>query len=331
MTRLRAIFYGLGRAFHGVGRRPLISMLSIGAISVALLLVGLVALAAGNVERMTARFGRGVQMIIYLQDGVTPERAMAIADILAKVQAVEHVDYVPPDEAYKRLQETLGPRRDLLDGIEPGFLPASLEVKLADGVRELAAASPLVARRRVTPRRRRGRISRRLGRASDLAPRGPARGRRGARAPRRDGVRLRRRRDDQARHVRPSRGARDPAPRRRHRWLRALAAGRRGGVARHGRRGGGVRPPWRSSSGWLPRPRATLAGAFGEIHLAFLPQGIVLGGMAAGLVLGVIGSWPRWGKMCSGSVAVIALTASLGGLTLALAKDDRLLQLAIRN
>ena len=117
MTRIRAIVYGFARALRGSAGRPLVSLLSTGAIGVSLLLVGLVGLAAANVARLTGRWDRGVQMIVYLADGTTPERARAIGGVLRSLHAIERVDYVPPDAAWRRLAESLGSRRDLLDGV----------------------------------------------------------------------------------------------------------------------------------------------------------------------------------------------------------------------
>lgn len=146
MTRLRALGYGLARALRGALRRPLVTLVSTGAIGVSILLVGVLALAAVNVARLADRWGGGVQMVVYLKDGTTPERARAIGDVLGSVHAIERVDYVPPDVAYHRLAESLGTRQDLLQGVEIGFLPASLEIKLAGGVRDIAAASPIIER-----------------------------------------------------------------------------------------------------------------------------------------------------------------------------------------
>ena len=150
-TRLRALGYGLGRALSGMRRRLLVTLLAIGAIGVSLVLVGLVALAAMNVERVTHGWGGGVQMVVYLDENASPERARAIARVLEQVPAVERVDYVPPDVAYRRLADSLGERRALLEGVEIGYLPSSLEVGLAGGVRDVAAISPMVKRLRATP------------------------------------------------------------------------------------------------------------------------------------------------------------------------------------
>jgi cell division transport system permease protein len=151
MRTLRAIVYGLARALRGTAGRPVVSLVSAGAIGVALLLVGVVVLAAQNLGQLGGRWDRGVQMIVYLHDGVSPERARAIGGVLRSLRAVEHVDYVPPDAAFRRLEASLGARKDLLEGVEAGFLPASLEVTLAGGVKNVAAASPVVERLRRTP------------------------------------------------------------------------------------------------------------------------------------------------------------------------------------
>jgi len=149
-TRLRAIGFGVGRAVRGLARRPWSSALSTGAIAVALLLVALVHLAATNVRDMTAVWGGGVQMVIYLEDDVPRDRADAIAEALHQLPAVQGIEYVSPADARERLRGALGEHGELLDGIEVGLLPASLEVSLSEGVSDVATVHPVVAKLRET-------------------------------------------------------------------------------------------------------------------------------------------------------------------------------------
>jgi cell division transport system permease protein len=151
ITRLRAIAFGLVRALEGMRRRLLPSLLATGAIGVSLVLVGILYLTSTNVARITGGWGQGVQMVVYLEEGASAERARAIGRILSQVPAVERVDYVPPDVAHRRLLDSLGDRRALLEGVEVGYLPSSLEVTLAGGVRDVAAVSPIVSKLRATP------------------------------------------------------------------------------------------------------------------------------------------------------------------------------------
>lgn len=145
---LRAVLYGLARALSGAVQRPLVTLLATGAVAVSLVLFGVVYLAAINVARLTETWGGGVQMVVYLADETPPERAHAIAQALERAQGIERVDYVPPDAAHARLIESLGDRKELLQSVELGYLPASLEVTLSAGIRDVAAVSPLVDRLR---------------------------------------------------------------------------------------------------------------------------------------------------------------------------------------
>jgi cell division transport system permease protein len=142
--------YGARRAVDGLLGRKLLSAIAIGAIAASLLVVGLVTMTARNVEAMTARWGGGVQMVVYLQDGAGAERAARIAEALTQLPAVERVEYVPPERALDRLRATLGGDDALVEGLEVGMLPASLEVTLGHGIVDIAAAHPVVERLEAT-------------------------------------------------------------------------------------------------------------------------------------------------------------------------------------
>ena len=125
--------------------------LATGTIAVALLLVATVYLATRNVETATARWGGGVHMVVYLDEGTPAERAHAIGAALDGLAAVEHVEYVAPEAALERLRGFLGEQDELAAGIEVGMLPASLEVTLGAGIKDVAAAHPIIDRLENTP------------------------------------------------------------------------------------------------------------------------------------------------------------------------------------
>ena len=136
----------LGRALAGARQSPLIQLTAIGTIALSLLLVGVVELTAFNVRRLSAGWGADVQMTVYLEDGVAPARAQALAAALGKLPGVTAVRTVDAHQAWERLKRSLGARSDLLDGVEEGFLPASIEVSLKPGVAEVLRAHPAFQR-----------------------------------------------------------------------------------------------------------------------------------------------------------------------------------------
>jgi cell division transport system permease protein len=136
----------LGRAWQGARRAPLVQAVAVGCIALTLALVGVVALTAVNVRRLATGWGADVQLTVYLEDGTAPARANKIAAALARLPGVTGVRMVDGHQAWERLRRSLGARADLLDGVEEGFLPASIEVSLKPGVAEVLRAHPAFER-----------------------------------------------------------------------------------------------------------------------------------------------------------------------------------------
>jgi cell division transport system permease protein len=146
-ARLAHVARRIGRAaVHQPGRLPW----AIGAIAAALLAFAVVHLAARNVDAWTSTWTGEASMVVYLEDTVPEDRARALAADLAASAGVRTAEYVPPADAGHRLRGALGRHGDLLDGIDDAALPASVEVVLEPGVRDVAAASPIVDRLRAT-------------------------------------------------------------------------------------------------------------------------------------------------------------------------------------
>ncbi len=139
MTTFLSSFRRMGR---GLGQNAIIPLTAVGAIGLCLLLLGGVALLYENVVTIGAGWGKNVQLTVYLDDGVAPERVQAIAGALAQIEGVDHVQVVPPHQAWERLRLSLGDRPELLDGVEESFLPLSIEAHLQPGVAELLRARP---------------------------------------------------------------------------------------------------------------------------------------------------------------------------------------------
>lgn len=150
-SRLRATGYAVARALGNLRRRPVTAAATAGVLGIAVVLCGLARVTGDNLDRIGDRFGGGVQMIVFLEDGIDGRAARDLAGVLVALDAVEEVTYVPPAAALDHARASLGGHGDLLEGVEEGFLPASLEVTLVDGTGDLAAMHPLAQRLEATP------------------------------------------------------------------------------------------------------------------------------------------------------------------------------------
>jgi len=143
--------FGIARAMADIRRRPGLAALSTASVASVLVLLAVVHLAARNVEALTEQWADGVQMVVYLDEGIDLEHAEQLAVALRRIPAVERVDYVSPLMALERLRGALGERDEVMAEIEVGMLPASLEVHLGDGIADVAMAHPVVERLTSTP------------------------------------------------------------------------------------------------------------------------------------------------------------------------------------
>ena len=140
---LSSLRYWTTQALRGIRSCWTIQLASVGSIAIGLLLVGLVALSAINLGHLANSAQAGLHVTAYLRSDADPARVAALSRALKGDARVASVRHVTRDEAFRRLKNSLGHRPGLLDGVEPAFLPASLELTLrrtdADRVRPLLA------------------------------------------------------------------------------------------------------------------------------------------------------------------------------------------------
>ena len=134
-----------------VAERPRAALWTLLALTCALFAVAVAIVGALNVDRWAQRPGDGAAMVVYLGEGVADARAQELVVELRALPGVEKAELVPPAESAVRLQRALGADTTLLEGIEVGSLPASIEVTLAPGVRDVVAISPTVRALRGAP------------------------------------------------------------------------------------------------------------------------------------------------------------------------------------
>ncbi|MDX1394643.1 MAG: permease-like cell division protein FtsX [Gemmatimonadota bacterium] len=127
-------------------RTPLLGGLSIAAISLSLLILGLFSLSAYNISTAIGDVERRVEIVGYLLDDV-PDETIAIAGREMEVfPEVEEVRYVSKTEALVNARRDLVEFSDVYQDLEVNPLPASLHLRLAEGHRGPEAVEAVAAR-----------------------------------------------------------------------------------------------------------------------------------------------------------------------------------------
>ncbi|HEY4055467.1 MAG TPA: permease-like cell division protein FtsX [Kofleriaceae bacterium] len=141
----------LRRATRMLAEQKRLTAWTLALASCAMFVVALALTAVRHIDQWTQHSGSGSSMVVYLGESVDEAKATALVAQLRTLPGVDHAELVPPAESAKRLQQALGADTALLDGVELGSLPASVEVTLAPGVRDIVAISPTVRALRDSP------------------------------------------------------------------------------------------------------------------------------------------------------------------------------------
>ncbi|HMG57846.1 MAG TPA: permease-like cell division protein FtsX, partial [Kofleriaceae bacterium] len=149
---MTALSSALRRAGAAAIARPRAAVWTTLALACALFVAAGAVVAAVAIDRWAAAHpGAGATMVVYLGDGVDDARAAALAGELAALRGVERAQLVPAAESARRLTRALGADPALLEGVDLASLPASLEVRLAPGERDVVALSPTLRALRGAP------------------------------------------------------------------------------------------------------------------------------------------------------------------------------------
>ncbi|HEY3449344.1 MAG TPA: ABC transporter permease [Myxococcales bacterium] len=147
MTR---IFYFLRAAFSGLRQSPFVHLVAALTIGVAMFAVGLARFGSQAADRVLDTWGTGVEVSVYLVDGLPLEEAQALVAKLQKEDGGE-VRLVLPDEALGRLRKDLGEAGDVLENLPKNPLPASIEIRPSPAQRSAGAISALAQKWKKLP------------------------------------------------------------------------------------------------------------------------------------------------------------------------------------
>ena len=134
-----------------IAERPRATAWALLAATCALAVAGFAALVVDNLDEGSPVVRGTASMVVYLGDGVDETHAAALATELRVLPGVEQVELVGAAESARRLERALGADSALLDGVDLASLPASVEVTLAPGMRDVVAMSSAVRALRGAP------------------------------------------------------------------------------------------------------------------------------------------------------------------------------------
>ena len=129
---IRIWIYYFKHAVSNILSNQWIHLISIGTISISLLLFGAFTLFFVNVNTWMVEWGQSLSMSVYLNDGIQRDVKDEIESIIKGLPGAEITGYISKEKAEADLIAALGEQAGLLDGITSNPLPASFEITFKD-------------------------------------------------------------------------------------------------------------------------------------------------------------------------------------------------------
>lgn len=139
----RAGFF-LSRAITNIRQNVFVNVVTIGTITLALLIVSLFLLVFVNLESAAENWSERVQVTVYFDKELTNQEQNAIREKISALSGVSRISYVTREEALKRFKSRLKGQETLLEGVRAEVLPTSFEIALKSTHRDTVSVENFV-------------------------------------------------------------------------------------------------------------------------------------------------------------------------------------------
>jgi len=129
---IRLWIYFFKSAFSNILNNRLIHLISMGTITISMLLFGAFMLLSMNLNNWIMEWGESLSMSVYLKDGINEKAKKEIESAIQKFKGAEIKGFISKEQAMINLKEGIGDQAGLLDGLEDLSLPGSFEIIIKD-------------------------------------------------------------------------------------------------------------------------------------------------------------------------------------------------------
>jgi cell division transport system permease protein len=130
---MRLCVYYFKTAFLNILNNSFVHLISIGTITISLILLASFMLLSMNLNNWIREWGESLSMSVYLKEGVDENSKKEIESAIKKFKGAEIKMFISKEQAMTNLKQGLGDQAGLLEGLEDIALPSSFEVIFKNG------------------------------------------------------------------------------------------------------------------------------------------------------------------------------------------------------
>lgn len=137
--------YFFSRALTNVRQNIFVNVVTVGTITLALLIVSLFLLVFVNLENAAENWSERVQVTVYFDHELAVQEQAVLRGRIMAIPGAARIGYVSRDEALKRFTARLRGQETLLEGVRSDILPTSFEISLKRPHRDTQGVEAFVA------------------------------------------------------------------------------------------------------------------------------------------------------------------------------------------
>jgi cell division transport system permease protein len=125
--------YYFKTAFSNILNNRLIHLISIGTITISIILLASFILLSTNLDNWVRKWGESLSMSVYIKDGTDEKSKKDIESAIKQIKGAEIKGFITKEEAMITLKKSLGEQAGLLEGLDDIALPGSFEIIFKNG------------------------------------------------------------------------------------------------------------------------------------------------------------------------------------------------------
>ncbi len=127
-----SLTYLTKEGFRNIRSNKLMSLASVAVLMSCLIMIGVAFLLFVNIDKLLGDISQENVIMVFIEDDATDDEIVEMGRIIKSMSNVQQADFVPKEEAFPEVMESIGSAAALFEGMESELLPDAYEITLRD-------------------------------------------------------------------------------------------------------------------------------------------------------------------------------------------------------
>lgn len=127
-----SLTYLTKEGFRNIRSNSLMSLASVGVLMSCLIMIGVAFLLFVNIDSMLGDISQENVIMVFIEDDATDDEIVEMGRKIREIENVQEAVFVPKEEAFPEVMESIGSAAALFEGMESDLLPDAYEITLND-------------------------------------------------------------------------------------------------------------------------------------------------------------------------------------------------------